>query len=236
MIGTETELREQGACCFFVHAGGLRESRKQAAGRELPALLGDLTEHDARADHACACDEGHSREDRVEQCRLPAPVRTDDCEPIGPRELQVERAELERTTFHHRLLESHDDIAAALLRRKLEPELPRLVRLVEGPEPGDATADRLLHVLRLLLLASLSVAALFPLLHSPQLLVEAGFLSLVGAVGLRLATQGRGPGLLVLAPVAGEFVRTMGPLVELDDSLDRPVEEVTVVRHEDDGT
>src|SRR4051812_15090554 len=175
MIGTETELREQGACRFFVHAGGLRESRQQGAGRELPALLGDLTEHDARADHACACDEGYSREDRVEQCRFPAPVRTDDCEPIGPRELQVERAELERTTFHHRLLESHDDIAAPFLRRKLEPELPRLGRLVERPPPGGGTADRLLYGLPLLLLGSLSLAPAFPLLHLPQLPVQDGF-------------------------------------------------------------
>jgi hypothetical protein len=75
----------------------------------------------------------------------------------------------------------------------------------------------------------LPVTPLFPLLHAPQLLVEAGLLGLVGAVGLRLATQGRGPGLLVLAPAAGEFVCAMRPLVELDDSLDRAVEEITVV-------
>ena len=113
---------------------------------------------------------------------------------------------------------------------ELETKLPRLVRLLDRAEPLDAPADRLLHVLRLLLLAALAVAALLPLLHPPQLLLEPGLLALVRAVRLRLAAQRViGACLLVLAPAACELRRVMRPLVQLDDALDRAVEEVTVV-------
>src|SRR6266478_280778 len=200
LICAETELREQRSSRLFARSACLGERRQQRPVRELDTLLSQLAEHDTRPAPECAFGEGQSFENRVEQRRLAASVRTDDRKPIGPGELEVERAEPERAPLDHRTLEPNDDVAAAGLRSQFEPQLPRLVRLVDRTEPFDAAADRLLHVLGLLLLSTLAVATLFPALHPPQLLLETGLLALVGVVGVRLAAQGMGARLLVFAP------------------------------------
>jgi len=60
-----------------------------------------------------------------------------------------------------------------------------------APEPLDAAADRLLGRLSSSFFSCgpLAVATLLPLLHPPQLVLEAGLLTFVGAVGLRLPLQ-----------------------------------------------
>ena len=178
--------------------------------------------------------ERHATEQRVEQRRLPAPVRADDGDPLAPADLDVERAEGEGASADERALEPDDDVAAARGRREPEAELPRLVRLVDRVEPLEALRRRLLHVLRLLLLAALAVALLLPLLHPAALLLDPLAL---GDEALPALVLARAPPLalrLVLAPAARVLARAARPHVELDDPRHRPVEEGAVVRDDDD--
>ena len=93
---------------------------------------------------------------------------------------------------------------------------------------------RPLHVLRLLLLAALAVAAALPLGHAALLLLDAPAL---GDRRLPAAVVTLAPPLalgLVVAPAAAVLRRAARPLVELDDARDGAVEEGAVVRDDDD--
>src|SRR5215204_3882967 len=166
----------------------------------------------------------------VEQRGLAAAVRPDDRQAVRPAELEVDRPEPKGAALDDGFLEPGDDIAGTTLWCEAEPELPGLVRLVDLRQPVDAPADRALHILRLLLLAPLAVAAFLPALHLPHLLLESRLLALIRVVRLVLAPQRVRARMLVLAPAAGELGGAVRPLVKLDDSIHRPVEEVAVVR------
>ena len=146
-----------------------------------------LAEDDPGAEPAPSLGERQAAQQGVEQRRLAAPVRAEHRDAFGPGELEVERAEPKRAALDDGALEPHDDIAAALARREVEPQLPGLVRLVDALEPLDPPGEGLLDILRLLLLAALAIAALLPLLHAPLLGLEPRFLALVLLVCLALS-------------------------------------------------
>jgi hypothetical protein len=132
------------------------------------------------------------------------------------------------------VLEPDDDVAAAGGRGELEVQLPRLVRLLDGLDAGELRAVRPLHVLRLLLLAPLAVAALLPLRHAALLLLDAPAL---GDRRIPAAVVQLAPPLslgLIVAPAAAVLLRAARPLVELDDARDGPVEEGSVVGDDHD--
>ena len=104
--------------------------QRPVAGERLAALL-ELAEDDARPGPARARGERQPPEQRVEQRRLAAAVRPDEREPVAPRDLEVDRPEPERAALDDRLLEPDDDVAAPRRRREPEPQLPRLVRLLD---------------------------------------------------------------------------------------------------------
>src|SRR5439155_13407384 len=141
-----------------------------APERGTPLL--ELAEHDARSRPARAAREWQAAEHRVEQGRLAAPVRPDECQPVAPADLEVDRPKREGAAFDNGRFEAHDDLAAARRRREPESQLPRLVRLVDALQVGELLLERLLDVLRLLLLAALAVSALLPLLHPPRLCLD----------------------------------------------------------------
>ena len=117
-----------------------RVEQRLVAGERRAALL-ELAEHDAGAGPARAGRERQPPEQRVEQRRLAAAVRPDDREPLAPAHLEVERAEPERAPLDDGVLEADDDVAAARRRREPEPQLPRLVRLLDGVEPPSFFAN-----------------------------------------------------------------------------------------------
>src|SRR5437763_2585549 len=190
MVGAESELGEQRARGFGNLRRRGREGVEQHAARELGALLRHLAEDDARAEPAAALAERDTADQGVEQRRLAAAVRAQHSDAFGPGELEVDRAEPKRAPLDDSVLEPHDDVAAALGRRQVEPQLPGLVRLVDPLEPLDPSRVGLLDVLRLLLLAALAVAALLPLLHATLLGLEPRLLALVLLVRLALPAQG----------------------------------------------
>src|SRR4029079_17127816 len=133
----------------------------------------ELAEHDRGADPALALYERQPAKERIEERRLAAPRRADDRKPLAPEELEVDRADAERPTLGDRLAEPHDDVPAPNRRREAELQLPGLVRLLDRGEVAELLLVRLLHVLCLLLLTALPVAALLPLLHAPRLRLDA---------------------------------------------------------------
>src|SRR5439155_13792 len=96
-------------------------------------------------------------------------------------------------------------------------------------------ADRALPVLFLLLLPPLSVAASLPLLHAVELLLEAFLLACVRLERVVLLPAEGFARRLVFRPAARVLARAALPFVELDDTRDRPVEEVAVVRDDHGG-
>src|SRR5205807_2317691 len=92
---------------------------------------------------------------------------------------EVERTEPERAALDDRAVETRDRLPAPLRRLQLEPEPPRLPRLLDPLEPLELLLERLADVFRLLLAPALAVAALLPLLHPPALLDDSPALRLV---------------------------------------------------------
>src|SRR5581483_11319013 len=149
------EKRERGARPL---AGRERpDGSEDVAGAEREPPLVEVADDDRRPQPPGAGGESEAAEDRVEQGRLAAPVRADDREPVAPAKLEVERPEPERAALDDGALEPRDDVAATSARREAELELPRLVRLLDRREVAELAVERLLHVLRLLLLAPLPV-------------------------------------------------------------------------------
>ena len=149
-------------------------------------MLVELTDDDPRAELAAAAGQRHRPENRTQDGRLAAAVRPEHGQAIRPRELEVERSEPKLALLQNRALKARNDLPTAALGRQAEVQLPRFVGFFHAVEPLDPSPVGLLHVLRLLLLASLSVAALLPALHPSHLLLEAHLLGLVGLVGLVL--------------------------------------------------
>src|SRR4029077_3678279 len=122
-----------------------------------------------------------------------------------------------------------DHVSTARRRSEPEVELPRLVRLLDRLDLRELGGIRPLTVLRLLLLATLPVAASLPVGHAALLLLDAppladrGVPTPVVALSAPLALG------LVVAPAAGVLGRAARPLVELDDAGHGAVEECAVV-------
>src|SRR5581483_8313857 len=154
-------------------------------------------------DPARAHRERQPAEQRIEERRLAAAVRADDREAVADMEVDVDRPEAERAALDHRALEPGDHVAAARAGHEPEAELPRLVRLLDDGEGAELALERLLHVLRLLLLAALPVAALLPVLHAPRLRLDPLLLLDVVAPAVVLPRAAALALRLVLAPAAG---------------------------------
>src|SRR5215468_7305803 len=187
VVGAEPELGEQRARVFLVEPGLAREQREQLAAGELAALLRQLAEHYARTGPQVTRLERQPSEQDVDQRRLAAPVRAGYREPVRPADREVERPEGEITPAGDRVLETQHQVAAPPCGGQRNPQLPRLVGFLGLVEALDAPAEPLLHVLRALLLAALSVPAFFPALHPAHLLLEPLLLGLVLLIDLTLA-------------------------------------------------
>ena len=74
---------------------------------------------------------------RASSVDLPEPFGAGDRDPVGPVDLQVDRAERERAAAHHRAAQRRDDGAGARCRGDLHPQLPLLARLLDDLEPLD---------------------------------------------------------------------------------------------------
>src|SRR5207245_3296801 len=127
-------------------------------------------------------------------------------------------------------LQPNDDLGAPRRDRETQAQLPRLVGLLDTLEPVQLLRVRLLHVLRLLLLPPLAVAALLPPPHTSRLLLDADALRHVPLPALVVAREPALTLCRVFAPAADELARTVRPFVELDDARHCAVEERAIVR------
>ena len=143
-------------------------------------------------------------------------------------QLEVDRPDAEAAALDDGSGKPRDHVAAARCRSQREAQLPRRPRLLDPLEPAELLGRRLLHVLRLLLLATLAVAALLPLPHPARLLLEPLALGDVARVG-RLVPLARGLALGdELAPAAGVDANPACLRLQLDDAR-HPLEEGAVV-------
>ena len=166
---------------------------------------------------------------------MPLPFGADDREPVAPGELEVERAEPERRRARPPLRRAERRRRRCASRRELEPKLPRLVRLVDRLEPVELLADTPSSRPSSSSSCDPARSRAPPTAASAAPAPRARLL--LGAVALPPLVVAHAPARalgLVLAPAAGELRRAVRPFVELDDARDRAVEELTVVRHDDD--
>ena len=192
--------------------------------------------------------EREASEERLHERRLARPVGTDECDPIGPGNIEGERAERELAPFDDSVVETHDDVAGPGSLADGEAEVPSLPRLLDGLErvegtfgPARPSRQRLGPLNAELPLRLVVVAGLFllpghtggrPLAFALGPLPQLAPLRLVdGVVGGGVRLIGR-----TLAPVRrpataiGAAVASM--LVEFEDIGHRAFQEGPVVRHD----
>src|SRR4029077_20352424 len=138
--------------------------------RERTGALWQLAEHGCRAAPALAPGQGQLAAEPLQERRLASAVAAEQREPVTVAQLQVDRPDAEAVALDDRLREPRDYVGAARGRREREPRRTRRPRLLAPCEPTELLGRSLLHVLRLLLLATLAVAALLPLPHPSGLL------------------------------------------------------------------
>src|SRR4051794_28706349 len=92
---------------------------------------------------ALAGRQGHSAEHGLEERRLARSVGADDCQPILPAHLQIQRTQPERAALDDGMVEADDDVAAARRGRESEVEVPSLPRLLGDLQTLDGALGRL---------------------------------------------------------------------------------------------
>jgi hypothetical protein len=148
--------------------------------------------------------EGQATEQRIDQRRLAAPVRTGDREPLAPLDAEVERPEPECAALDDRILQRNDEVTRAPGRSEVEPQLPRLPRLLDpvSLEPLDAPrrSAGLRH--QRVRATAARLLACDPGLLAPLAVQVAEARALLAPLRVRALVLGAGPlaGGLVLAP------------------------------------
>ena len=163
-------------------------------------VLAELADHDARADAPRPGCQREAAEQRLDERRLARPVGADERDPLGPGDVQRERAQREVAALDDRVLQAHDDVArpGRLVDGEAQvPSLPGLLdhlQRVEGalgaPRPpgqrlGPVDAEvplRLVVVARVLLLLGHAGGGPLALALGPP--AQLGPLRLVDGVGL----------------------------------------------------
>jgi hypothetical protein len=133
VVGAECELREQRPRFLEGQTRLVDERVEQAlVAVEARAVLVDRAELDAGADATRARRERQPAEQRLDECRLAAPVRPDDCDAVAACDLQVDRPEPEGAALNDGVAQLEYPLAAPPPRAELEPELPRRPRLARS--------------------------------------------------------------------------------------------------------
>ena len=250
MVGDEPELGEQRADVAGVHPSGVLERAQQRRRPVEPvARLLDLADDHARTDRASPGDQLGAAQQHVDQRRLARAIGADECDPLAGTDEEVDRAQLERAAAGDGAVETGDDVAAASRRRHLQPQLPRLPRLVDGLQPlhrplgarrptgellGLVDLEGADVLVRLVGLARLGQPLRRPLplaLGAPS---ERAPLRVVVLEALPRRPPGRLAFVEVRLPATAVVRRPVGELVELDDVGDGPGEERAVVADEHD--
>ncbi len=137
--GPQPELRQQRAHVGVRHRGTAapNASSSGSSAEEQPARLVDLADDDAGPERGRAGVKRNPPEQRAEQRRLAGAVRAGDRDPVGPVDLQVDRAERERAAADHRAAQRRHDRAGPRRGRDLHPQLPLLARLLDDLQPLD---------------------------------------------------------------------------------------------------
>ena len=212
-----------------------RRSGRAGARRPRTArALRQLAEHGARAQPTLARRQRQLAEQRLQQRRLAHAVAAEHASrspwrssrSTGPTRKPFARRPPPRAARPRR--------RRAAAGREREPQLPRRPRLLDLLEPAELLGGGLLHVLRLLLLAPLAVAALLPLPHPARLLFEpfplGGVACVRRLVPLRAASRWAANSLQ--PPGVDPNAARLG--LELDDARHQ-LEEGAVVRDGDDA-
>ena len=251
MVADQTELGEQRPGVAQIESRGIGEGApERRVANELPPNLFDLTDANAAAEVGQPGVGLDPTEDQRDQRRLAGAVVTDERDPFAVLDQEIDRPEPEVAALDDGIAQTGDDVAAPRRVGHVEAELPRLSRLVDRLEP--------FH--RPLGLRGLA-GELFGLIHpevDDVLVALAGptdlRLPLLGPFALRLCAVGQCPPLAVVLlvslpglgpspvpllevcpPPAAEQRDRLAELVDLGHVGDHPVEEATIVAHEEDG-
>src|SRR5919198_2738451 len=129
VVGAEPELRQQRPRRLLRAAEGVDE--RVIDGEARPCLV-QLAEDDAASDLPPARGKRKRPGERAEERGLAAAVSPEDGHAVTAVELEVERPEPEAAALDDCLFESDNQLAARGRRLQLEPQLPRLERLLRA--------------------------------------------------------------------------------------------------------
>ena len=150
------------------------------------------------------------------------------------------RPEPERAALDDRILQRNDEVARAPGRSEVEPQLPRLPRLLDAValEPLDAPRRRAGLRHQRMRAAPARLLARHAGLLAPLAVqvAEAGALLAPLRVGALVLGARPLAGRLVLAPAAGVVMHALRARLELDDLIHGPVEERAVVRDDHEAS
>ncbi len=244
MCRAEPELREQRARVDRVEAGSVGERLEQRLRRRVSAsLLPDHTGDHTPAHLARPARELELAEERAHERRLAGAVRAGDDKALSGLELEVHRPEAEASAFDDGSRESGHRRRKPAGRAKLEPELPRLERLLGQRVPLEQLLG--LPHLRAKRVRPAPVGAARLLAEARALCARLGpprgeergelapALAGIGVVRIRGVTRLVAPPGVV-RPAARPIDDRVRAWVDLRDAPDRPVEERPIVRDEDD--
>ena len=210
---------------------------------ERRTVLPDRADHRAKGDAPLPGDQRHLAEQHAEECRLPGSVGADDRQPLAGNQIEIDRAELEVPAPTDCPIQAQDVLRKTRAGAEREPQLPRLERLLRKLVALEQTL-RLSHL-------RLERVRRTPVRTSG--LVPEGI-----ALCARFRPPRRqelrellptGPGLLVLgderqplritrsgvvAPPSGPLAQPMRSRLDRSDPPDGAVEQLAVVRNENE--
>ena len=140
VLGAEAELGQQGAHLGVGQSGTSAPNASSSGCRpdEQPAGLVDLADHDARAERAPCPRRAASRpSSTASSVDLPDPFGAGDRDPVGPVDLQVDRAEREVAAADDGAAQRRHDGARPRGGGDLHPQLPLLAGLLDDLQPLD---------------------------------------------------------------------------------------------------